>query len=212
MAGNNIMKEAAELLLKTNAVTLRTNPPYKWVSGILAPIYTDNRLLLSYPEEREKVIEFFLQALKANNVNFDVVAGVSTSGIPWAAWVADKLNKPMVYVRSAEKDHGKDNLIEGKLEKGSHVIVIEDLISTGSSSLAAVDAIRKAGCHVECCIAIFTYELEKSRINFQQANCKLIALTNFRTLIETATEQGYLKDGEKKAVLEWNKNPDGWGR
>ena len=105
----------------------------------------------------------------------------------------------------------KGNLVEGKLEKGSHAIVIEDLISTGSSSLAAVDAIRKAGCHIECCVAIFTYELERSKTNFQQADCKLIALTNFSTLIETATEQGYLKDEEKKNVLEWSKNPDVWG-
>ncbi len=212
MIDDKVMRETAELLLKTNAVTLRTNPPYKWVSGILAPIYTDNRLLLSYPAEREKILELFLQVLKTNNITFDVVAGVSTSGIPWAAWIAKNLNKPMVYARSAEKDHGKGNLIEGKLESGSRVIVIEDLISTGSSSLAAVDAIRKVGCNVECCVAIFTYELEKAINNFQQADCKLITLTNFSTLVEIATGQGYLKDEDKKNVLEWSKNPDVWGR
>lgn len=206
------MKEVAELLLKTNAVTLRTNPPYKWVSGILAPIYTDNRILLSYPKERRKIIEFFVKMLKENEIDFDVVAGVSTAGIPWAAWLAEKMDKPMVYIRSSTKDHGKENLIEGKLEKGSRAIVVEDLISTGSSSLSAVEALRSAGCDVACCLAIFTYELEKSKIGFKQANCNLVALTNFTTLIETSIKLGYLKDDEMQKVMEWKKNPDIWGR
>ncbi len=206
------MKEVAELLLKTNAITLRTNPPYKWVSGILAPIYTDNRILLSYPQERKKIIDFFVEAIEENKLHFDVVAGVSTAGIPWGAWLAEKLDKPMIYVRSSAKDHGKENLIEGKLEKGSRTIVIEDLISTGSSSLAAVEAIRNAGCEVICCLAIFTYELEKSKVNFEQANCNLVTLTNFTALIETSIEMGYLNAVERQKVMEWKKNPEEWGR
>ncbi|MCP3682710.1 MAG: orotate phosphoribosyltransferase [bacterium] len=202
----------AELLLKTHAVTLRTDPPYTWTSGILSPIYTDNRILMSYPLERRKIIDAFANAIKENELEFDTIAGVSTSGIPWAAWLAEGLNKPMVYVRKAAKGHGKENAIEGKVEKGEKVLVIEDLISTGGSSVAVVEALRTAECKVVACVAIFNYELKKGIDKFKKADCNLISLTNFSTLIELAAEQGYIKEDEKQKVLEWSKDPETWGR
>ena len=206
------MKEVAELLLKTNAVTLRINPPYTWASGILAPIYTDNRILLSYPSEREKILDLFIRTIEENDIQFNLIAGVSTAGIPWAAWLAKRLNKPMVYVRATTKDHGKENLIEGRVEKGSRAVVIEDLISTGRSALSTVEALRDAGCKVEYCLTIFTYEFRSAKENFQKMACKLIALTDFSTLIELATGKGYLNNSDKQNVLNWSKDPEKWGR
>ncbi|MBI2134412.1 orotate phosphoribosyltransferase [Candidatus Woesearchaeota archaeon] len=205
-------EETAKNLLKIKAVTLRTNPPYKWVSGILAPVYTDNRLLMSYPKEREEVVDSFVKAIKDNKIKVDVVAGIATSGIPWAAWVAEKLKIPMVYIRKKSKDHGKENLIEGKLEKGNNVAIIEDLISTGGSSINGVEAVRHAGCKVGYCLAIFTYELEKAKKSFEKAKVKLITLTNFSTLVNVAVKQDYLNESDRENVLEWAKNPEKWGR
>ncbi len=200
----------AKILLKIKAVNLRVNPPYKWVSGILAPIYTDNRLLISYPKEREIVVDNFLKIIKKNKIKADVIAGIATSGIPWAAWIAEKLNLPLVYIRSKKKGHGKENLIEGKLEKGKNVLIIEDLISTGGSSINGVEAVRKAGCRVKACLAIFTYEMEQARQNFQKAGVELITLTNFTTLVDVAIKERYLNQEDKEKVLQWSNNPEQW--
>ncbi|MCK4714016.1 MAG: orotate phosphoribosyltransferase, partial [Candidatus Aenigmarchaeota archaeon] len=185
-------REIAKLLLKTKAVTLSTSKPFTWASGIHSPIYTDNRVLLSHPIERRVVIDAFVEEIQNECPDFDVIAGVATSGIPWASWVAEEMDKPLVYVRGKKKDHGRENLIEGRLEKGRKVVVIEDLISTGGSSVSAVEAIRQAGAEVSHCFAIFTYGLKKSVETFKNADCKLITLTDFSTLAELASETGYI--------------------
>lgn len=203
-------KETAKILLKIKAVSLRTNPPFKWVSGILAPIYTDNRILMSYPKERNMIVDSFLKIIKKNNLKPDVIAGIATSGIPWAAWIADKLNLPMIYIRKKQKGHGRENLIEGKLNKGEKVIIVEDLISTGGSSINGAGAVRESGCKAECCLAIFTYELEEAKQNFEKEDIELLTLTNFTTLVNVAVKEKYLSKEEEERVLEWSKNPGKW--
>jgi len=205
-------REIARLLLKTKAVTLSISKPFTWASGILSPIYTDNRILLSYPEERRKIVSAFIKDIRKECPDFDVIAGVATSGIPWASWVAEEMDKPLVYVRGKKKDHGRENLIEGRLEKGRKVIVIEDLISTGGSSVAAVEAIRQAGAEVSHCFAIFTYGLKKSLENFGAALCTLVTLTDFPTLVEIAAETEYIDKAEKMKIDEWLEDPQSWGK
>ena len=146
----------SEILLKVNAVMLRTKPPFRWTSGILSPIYTDNRILMSYPRERDFIVNSFIKLIRKNKIKFDGFAGTATAGIPWAAWLSQKLKKPMIYVRSEAKEHGKENLVEGRIEEGKTYIVVEDLISTGSSSINTINAVREKTGNVECCIAIFT--------------------------------------------------------
>jgi len=203
-------KETAKILLKIKAVSLRTNPPFKWVSGILSPIYTDNRILMSYPKERNRIIDSFLKIIKKNNLKPDVIVGIATSGIPWAAWIADKLNLPMIYIRKKQKDYGRENLIEGEFEKGKKVIIIEDLISTGGSSINGVKVVKQAGGVILANLAIFTYELEKAKQNFEKENVELISLSNFTTLVNVAVKENYIKKDEEKNVLEWSKNPEKW--
>lgn len=201
-------KEIAKILLEVNAVNLRPNQPFTFTSGIKSPIYCDNRLLISHPKKRNIIIKAFLNILKEKE--FDILAGTATAGIPWCAWLAQKVSKPMIYVRGKAKEHGKENLIEGKIEKGKKVIVVEDLISTGGSSIDAVEAVREAGGIVEDCIAIFTYQLEKAINKFNEAKCNLITLTNFSTLVEVAVENKYIKPEEKLMILSWNKDPENW--
>jgi len=203
-------KAVAEILLKVKAITLNPNKPYRFVSGILSPIYCDNRLLMSYPNERKKIVDFFIKIIKENKLKFDLVGGIATSGICWAAWISEKLNKPMIYIRSKTKEHGKENLVEGKLEKGQKVLVVEDLVSTGGSSLRAVNAVREQGGIVKDCVAIFTYEMKKAINGFKDDKCNLFALSDFTTLIEVATKENYIKEEDKEKVLEWNKNPGEW--
>lgn len=200
----------AEILLSLNAVMLRTKPPFRWTSGIMSPIYTDNRLLMSYPRDREFIVNSFIKMLKKNKIKVDGFAGTATAGIPWASWLSQKLKKPMVYVRSESKGHGKENLIEGKVEENKSYIVVEDLISTGASSMNTINALREKGAVVEHCIAIFTYELDKSKNNFQNANAQLHTLTNFTSLIKLAVQKKYIERKELEHVMDWKKNPEGW--
>ena len=200
----------AEILLKINAVVLRTNPPFKWASGILSPIYTDNRLLMSYPKEREFIVDSFVNLIKNNKIKCDALAGTATAGISWAAWIAQKMNLPMVYVRSEAKDHGKANKIEGLVDSGKNYVVVENLISTGGSSINAIDALRECGAIVENCIAIFTYELEKSFSNFESKKAKLHTLTNFTNLVKVALDKKSISNQELKKIMEWKKNPEKW--
>ena len=205
-------KKVASALLEIKAVTLSTDPPYTWTSGIKAPIYCDNRLLMSYPEKRQLVRDIFVDLIKEKNIEFDVIAGVATSGIPHAAWIAETLDRPMIYVRGKAKGHGRENVIEGELEKGKKVLVIEDLISTGGSTLHVVEEVRKAGGVVEDCLAIFTYEFTKAKKAFSEANATLYALSNFSTLVGVAAEEKYIDPAEKDLVLEWSEDPENWGR
>ncbi len=204
------MDKVAEILLSLNAVMLRTKPPFRWASGILSPIYTDNRLLMSYPRDRDFIVNSFIKMLKKEKIKFDGFAGTATAGIPWAAWLSQKLKKPMVYVRSETKDHGKENLIEGKIEESKSYIVVEDLISTGSSSINTINALKEKGAVVEHCIAIFTYELEKAKNNFQNVNVQLHTLTNFTSLIKMAVQKKYIEKSQLNHILDWKKHPEGW--
>jgi orotate phosphoribosyltransferase len=209
---SDVSRDVAKILLDINAVTLSPQKPYKFVSGIFSPIYCDNRLLMSYPEKRKKIIDYFAEVIKERNLDFDIIAGIASSGIPYASWLAEKLGKPMIYIRKKSKVHGKENLIEGKLERNQKVIIIEDLISTGGSSVSGVEAVRDQGGVVEYCLAIFTYEMEKAKENFRNANCELISLSNFTNLIEIASENNYIKHEDKTKTLEWNKDPQNWGK
>lgn len=209
---SEIMKEIANILLDIRAITLSPSKPYRFVSGIFSPIYCDNRLLMSYPEKRKKIIDYFVEVIRERNLDFDVVAGIASSGIPHAAWLAERLGKPMIYIRKKTKEHGKENLIEGKLEKGQKVVIVEDLISTGSSSVNGVEAVRDQGGIVEICLAIFTYDMKKAKENFRNAKCELIPLSDFTTLIEIAEEKDYIKPEERLKTLEWNKDPQNWGK
>jgi len=200
----------AEILLKIEAVQLRTNPPFRWVSGILSPIYTDNRLLMGHVKERTFIINEFVRLIKKNKIEFDGFAGTATAGIPWASWLAMKMEKPMVYIRNQSKDHGKENLIEGRIESGKTYIVVEDLISTGQSSINTINALREKGVNVEHCIAIFTYELEKSIENFSNANVNLLTLTNFTNFVKTALDKKNITKNQLNHIMDWKKHPEGW--
>ncbi len=202
--------KTAEILLKLNAVMLRTKPPFRWASGILSPIYTDNRILMSYPKERDFIVNFLVKLMKQNKIKIGGFAGTATAGIPWAAWLAQKLDKPMVYVRNESKDHGKGNKLEGKIEEGKHYVVVEDLISTGGSSLNTINAVRQMHGTVECAVAIFTYELEKAKANFENANVRLLALTNFTNLVKAALDKKSISKEQLNHIMDWKKNPEGW--
>jgi len=204
--------KVAELLLKSGAVILRPQKPFKFASGILSPIYCDNRLLLSKPSERKLLRDFYVKKIKKEAIEADVIAGIATASMPWAALVAEKLQKPMIYIRKEAKDHGRENLIEGGLEPGQKVLVIEDLVSTGGTSLASVAAARKEGAVVEKCLAIFTYEMEIAINGFREANCNLLTLSNFSTLVRVAAKKGYIQKEEINMLREWSKNPAGWGK
>ncbi len=207
------MKERiARILLDIKAVSVNPAEPFRYASGILSPIYCDNRMIMSYPGRRKEVTDAFVSVIEENSLTFDIVAGTATAGIPHAAWLAERLGKPMIYIRSDSKDHGKQNRIEGLLEKGKKVIVIEDLISTGGSSVSAVEAVRESGGIVEDCIAIFTYGMEKAEKRFKEAKCSLYTLSDFSVLIDVAAEEGYIDKDKVEMVKKWNKEPSEWGK
>lgn len=204
-------QKIAELLLSIKATTLNVKEPFRYTSGIISPIYTDNRLIISYPDKREIVINEFLELIKTQPLEFDVVAGTATAGIPHAAWIADRLNKPMVYVRGSSKKHGKQNQIEGVINAGDKALVVEDLISTGGSSVDAALALREAGATVSDCVAIFSYQLPQATEKFAQADVNLHTLSDFDTLISTAVAENYLSQTDGDIARSWNKAPDVWG-
>ena len=203
-------EEVAELLLNAKAVLLRPDRPFQFASGILSPIYCDNRLLLSKKEERARIVDYFIKKIEDEKIDPEVIAGIATASIPWAALIAEKMEKPMIYIRKSSKEHGRENLIEGGLENGQRVLVVEDLVSTGGTSLSSVQAARKEGAVVDKCIAIFTYEMEKAVKGFQDAACELITLSSFSTLVEIAARKGYVKEEEISLLKEWSRNPEAW--
>ncbi len=203
-------KMVAKVLLDTEAVRLNVKEPFTFVSGIKSPIYCDNRKVIGYPEARNIVVEGFIEMLEGKE--YDILAGTATAGIPWAAFIAEKLNKPMSYIRSKKKEHGAGNQIEGADLEGKKVIVIEDLISTGGSSIKAVEAAREAGATEVEVVAIFSYEFEKAIKGFENANCKWETISNFSNLIGLAEDEKYLNAEEAEIALKWNKNPSEWGR
>ena len=197
-------------LLQSKAIKLEPAKPFTWASGWKSPIYCDNRITLSFPEIRTAIRDAFAGKISQHYPDVDVIAGVATGAIAQGALVAEAMNLPFAYVRSAPKKHGMENLIEGIVKPGQKVVVVEDLISTGGSSLQAVDALRKAGAEVLGMVAIFTYGFAIAEDNFKASNCKLITLTNYMELLDLAVETGYLKAEQLDVLKQWRKNPDTW--
>lgn len=202
----------AEKLLEIKAVALKPNEPFTWTSGMRSPIYCDNRLTLSYPSVRREIAGGLKNLIIENFPEAEVIAGTATAGIPHAAWVSELLDLPMVYVRSKAKEHGKGNQIEGKVEKGQKVVVVEDLISTGGSVITAVQALREAGCEVLGAVSIFTYGLEKGKVMLDAAEIHTESLTNFATLVDVAAEKGNISAQDQESLLAWSKDPSEWSR
>lgn len=206
----DIAEKVAKMLLEIKAVKLNPSHPFTYASGIKSPIYTDCRMLISFPKQRKEVMGYFVDIIKQQQLAIDVVAGTATAGIPHAAWVADLLDLPMIYVRSKPKDHGTGSLVEGVLQKGQTAIVIEDLISTGGSSAQTVTAIRNEGGQAAHIFAITTYGMKKADEVFAQNAISLTTLTNFETIVSTAATQGYIQETEKELILDWATDPSGW--
>lgn len=200
----------AEKLLKISAIKLQPDNPFTWASGWNSPIYTDNRKTLSYPEVRNFIKVELTRLIMENFGDVEVVAGVATGAIAQGALVAETMGLPYIYVRSSPKDHGLENLIEGNLKPGQKVVVIEDLVSTGSSSLKAVEAIRNAGAEVVGMVAIFSYQFPVAIEAFKKANVELLTLSNYSAMLEAALEINYIKDTDLEALKQWRKDPANW--
>ena len=200
----------ADKLLKIKAIKLQPDNPFTWASGWKSPFYCDNRQTLSYPELRSFVKVELCRVILESFEEADAVAGVATGAIPQGALVADALNKPFVYVRSKPKDHGLENLIEGELKPGMKVVVVEDLISTGGSSLKAVEAIRNNGCEVVGMVASYTYGFEVAKQAFKDAKVKLVTLTNYEAVLEVALKTGYITESQVPVLNKWRENPSKW--
>lgn len=200
----------ADKLLKISAIKLQPEAPFTWSSGWNSPIYTDNRKALSYPDIRSFVKVELSRLIMENFPETEVVAGVATGAIAQGALVADTLGKPYIYVRSAPKDHGLENLIEGNLKPGQKVVVVEDLVSTGGSSLKAVEAIRKAGAEVVGMVAIFTYQFPVAEENFKNAEVKLLTLSNYTAMLDAALETDYIKESDLETLKQWREDPENW--
>lgn len=198
----------AEHLLEIKAVFLQPNDPFTWASGIKSPIYCDNRLTLSYPAVRNEIAEGLKSLIEKNFPEAELIAGTATAGIPHAAWVSDKMNAPMCYVRSKAKEHGKGNQIEGRALPGQKVVVVEDLISTGGSVITAVHALREAGCEVLGVVSIFTYELAKGIEKFAEEGITNYSLSDYSSLIQVANEKGYITEAEVEKLKKWRENPE----
>lgn len=206
----NVEQSIAKDLLEIEAVFLNPSDPFTWASGIKSPIYCDNRITMSYPKVRKEIAKGLASKIKEAFPEVQVIAGTATAGIPHAAWVAEILDLPMVYIRSKAKDHGKGNQIEGRIVEGQKMVVIEDLISTGGSVLEAVEAAKREGADILGVAAIFTYELPKGKANFEKAEIPLMTLTNYSVLIEAALEDRYIDEQELTLLKEWKKDPENW--
>lgn len=205
---NTIAEKVASYLLDIKAIKLEPNQPFTWASGWKSPIYCDNRKTLSYPEVRSYIKEQFVALIREKYPQVEVIAGVATGAIAQGVLVAQELGLPFIYVRSSAKSHGLENLIEGEYRAGQKVVVIEDLVSTGGSSLQAVEALRNAGCDVLGMMAIFTYGFQKAVDNFQQAHCELTTLSDYNAMIELALKIGYVKPEHIEKLREWRLSPE----
>jgi len=205
-------EKTAESLLKIQAVKLSKKDPFTWASGWKSPIYCDNRKTLSYPEVRTYIRDEFAAVIEKLYPNVEVIAGVATGAIANGALVADKLNKPFVYVRPDKKSHGMKNQVEGAIKAGQSVVVVEDLISTGGSSLKAVDALRDAGCKVVGMVAIFSYGFSVAEENFKANDVDLTILTDYNTMISQAQEAGYVSADDVESLKDWRISPSTWGK
>ena len=207
---HNFSKDLALQLLEIDAVILRPHTPFKWTSGWSSPIYCDNRRTLRYPRLRRQIAERFTAFIQKNYPDIHVVAGTSTAGIPHASWIADRLEKPMAYVRSKPKQHGTTNQIEGGVQKGEHAIIIEDLISTGESALAVANALDFVGVKVMGLVSIFNYGFDLSRRKFEEAGIPVYSLTDYETLLEAGIKFGYVAQHDVELLTKWRQQPDTW--
>lgn len=197
-------------LLRIGAVRFSPDEPFTWTSGLRSPIYCDNRLTIGYPDVRRRISQGFQRIIQMESVAVDVIAGTATAGIPHAAWLADRLEKPLLYVRSKPKGHGTGSRIEGPVSRGKSAVLVEDLVSTGGSSVDAVEALREAGIRVELVVAIFSYGFPQSARAFADAGVRTVVLTNLEALLDRADEEGYLKEGDIEGIREWRSNPERW--
>ena len=200
----------ANFLLQIKAIKLNPANPFTWASGLKSPIYCDNRITLSYPNIRTFIREAFVRICTERFGKPDLIAGVATGGIPQGALVAQELGLPFCYVRSEAKSHGLNNQVEGIVPQGASVVVIEDLVSTGKSSLAAVEALREKGAKVKGMMAIFTYQLDAAAEAFKKANCDLVTISNYEALITKAVEENYVSDDQMQSLKEWRQSPQKW--
>ena len=200
----------ASFLLQIKAIKLNPANPFTWASGLKSPIYCDNRVTLSYPQGRTFFREGFVKMCLDKFGKPDVIAGVATGGIPQGALVAQELGLPFVYVRSEKKSHGMNNQIEGIINSGQSVVIIEDLVSTGKSSLNAVEALREKGAVIKGMLAIFTYGMDVAAENFKNNKCELFTLTNYNALVQKAAEENYIREEDLASLLEWKSNPQAW--
>jgi orotate phosphoribosyltransferase len=207
---DEVALKVAEFLLQIKAVKLQPAQPFTWASGWKSPIYCDNRIALSYPEIRNYICRSLVKKTEQEFGIPDVIAGVATAAIAQGVLVAEALKLPFVYVRPKAKDHGMENLIEGEIKAGQHVVVIEDLVSTGQSSIKAVQSLRDAGCIVKGMVCIFTYGFKTAEDNFEAADCRLVPLSTYDTLLKIAVEKNYVKASELDVLKEWRINPAGW--
>lgn len=204
------MKKIAKDLLKIKAVKLSPDKPFTWASGIKSPIYCDNRLTISYPEIRKQIAQGLAAQIKAEFPDVEVIGGVATAGIPHAAWVADELGLPLIYVRSKPKDHGRGKQIEGVLPVHAKTVLIDDLLSTGGSVLKTVKAAQNEGANVIGVGAIFSYQLPAVSENFEQAGLSFTTLTNYSELLEAATEENYIAEDQLETLKKWRQAPEKW--
>lgn len=207
---NESAKKVAQSLLQIKAIKLQPNQPFTWASGWNSPIYCDNRKILSYPKIRTFIRQQFVLAIEEFFPKVEVIAGVATGGIAIGALVAEEMGLPFVYVRAAAKGRGLQSMIEGEVPTDKNVVIIEDLISTGGSSLTALKALRDAKCNVLGMVAIFTYGFETAEQNFKENKCKLITLSDYNTLITTAESDNFIAESDVKSLAEWRKNPSEW--
>jgi orotate phosphoribosyltransferase len=199
----------AKNLLQIKAIQINLQNLFVWASGIHSPIYCDNRISLSYPDVREQIIASLLDIVKKYE-NVDYIAGVATAGIPWGILIADRMKKPFIYIRAEAKSHGRKNQIEGELINGKSVLIIEDLISTGGSSIKAVEAVRNNGCEVSGVISLFDYKLEAARKNFENISCNFESICDFDILINEARKLSYITEKEHETIKNWKTDPENW--
>jgi len=209
---SEVEQKVAESLLQIKAIKLQPNNPFTWASGWKSPIYCDNRITLSHPSIRTYIRQNLSALIQEEFGSVSVIAGVATAGIPQGVLVAQELGLPFIYVRAKAKEHGRGNLIEGEYSPGQRVVVVEDLISTGNSSIQAVNALREAGCEVTGLVGIFNYGFDEADRNFKQAKCRFLTLSNYNALINYAAEQSYVSPEELKLLRNWREDPQNWGK
>ncbi|HWV71342.1 MAG TPA: orotate phosphoribosyltransferase [Pseudosphingobacterium sp.] len=207
---SEIEQKVAEFLLQIKAIKLQPSKPFTWASGWKSPIYCDNRISLSHPTVRTYIRQKLSEVIQEEFGSIGMIAGVATAGIPQGVLVAQDLGLPFAYVRSSAKDHGRQNMIEGEIIEGQRVVVIEDLISTGKSSLKAVEALREAGCDVVGLVAIFSYGFDVADENFKAAKCRYTTLSNYSALIKYAAENSFIHREEEDLLREWRRDPANW--